>query len=97
ADVVKAPVAKDKDKADVVKDKSTNVVKDKADVVKAVVSKDKDKANVVKAPVSNDKEKVDVNEEAVDLEYLNEVRAVVVRFPTMVVRKDPVDKDNDFN
>ncbi|GKB29631.1 hypothetical protein Tco_0869032 [Tanacetum coccineum] len=60
ADVVKAPVAKDKDKGDLVKDKPTNVVKDKADVVKAAVSKDKDKADVVKAPVAKDKEKVDV-------------------------------------
>ncbi|GJW53165.1 retrotransposon protein, putative, ty1-copia subclass [Tanacetum coccineum] len=34
-----------KDKADLVKDKPTNVVKDKADVVKAAVSKDKDKAS----------------------------------------------------
>ncbi|GJV56918.1 hypothetical protein Tco_1457923, partial [Tanacetum coccineum] len=49
-----------KDKADVVKDKPTNVVKDKADVVKAAVAKDKDKADVVKAPVAKDKEKVDV-------------------------------------
>nr|GEX71326.1 hypothetical protein [Tanacetum cinerariifolium] len=57
-DVVKASVAKDKDKADVVKDKPTNVVKD--DVVKAAVSKDKDKADVVKAPVAKDKEKVDM-------------------------------------
>ncbi|GJS50176.1 hypothetical protein Tco_0600297 [Tanacetum coccineum] len=36
---------KDKDKADVVKDKPTNVVKDKADVVKAPVAKDKDKVD----------------------------------------------------
>nr|GEZ24485.1 hypothetical protein [Tanacetum cinerariifolium] len=36
ADVVKASVAKDKDKANVVKDKPTNVVKDKADFDKVV-------------------------------------------------------------
>nr|GEV39137.1 uncharacterized mitochondrial protein AtMg00810-like [Tanacetum cinerariifolium] len=59
-DVMKAPVPTDKDKADVVKDKLTNVVKDKADVVKTVVSKDKDQADVVKAPIAKDKEKVDV-------------------------------------
>nr|GEZ42255.1 hypothetical protein [Tanacetum cinerariifolium] len=35
-------------------------VKDKADVVKAMVVKDKDKADVVKALVAKDKEKVDV-------------------------------------
>nr|GEX45168.1 reverse transcriptase domain-containing protein [Tanacetum cinerariifolium] len=60
AGVVKAPITMDKDKADVVKDKLTNVVKDKADVVKAMVAKDKDKADVVKALVAKDKENVDV-------------------------------------
>ncbi|GKC79302.1 hypothetical protein Tco_1130076 [Tanacetum coccineum] len=50
-----------KDKADVVKDKPTNVVKDKADVVKASVAKDKDKAGVVKdKPTNVVKDKVDV-------------------------------------
>ncbi|GKD53422.1 hypothetical protein Tco_1286809, partial [Tanacetum coccineum] len=43
-----------------VKDKPTNVVKDKADVVKAAVAKDKDKADVVKAPVAKNKEKAHV-------------------------------------
>ncbi|GKC25936.1 hypothetical protein Tco_1028086 [Tanacetum coccineum] len=65
AGVDKAPVVvKDKadvkGNADVVKDKPTNVVKDKADVVKAPVAKDNDKDDVVKAPVAKDKDKANV-------------------------------------
>ncbi|GKE44181.1 hypothetical protein Tco_1471465, partial [Tanacetum coccineum] len=57
-----------KDKADVVKDKLTNVVKDKADVVKASIANDKDKANVVKDKTTNVvKDKADVDKEKVDV------------------------------
>ncbi|GJU10848.1 hypothetical protein Tco_1133244 [Tanacetum coccineum] len=68
-----------KDKADVVKDKPTNVVKDKADVVKAPVAKDKEKVDVVKTPVAkdNDKDKapadVFVNDKASD-DVVNEIQ-----------------------
>nr|GEU66720.1 hypothetical protein [Tanacetum cinerariifolium] len=82
--VEKASVAKNKDKADVVKDKPTNVVRDKAHVVKAAVAKGKDKANVVNVPVAKDKENAHV------------VKAPVAKDKDKDKALVAMDKDKDF-